>query len=372
MYGTIRGDGLIKAHNALAVLAEDPQRLERMRERFDKSPPLYRSYSSLPTTRSAGTPPSELEQRRAWRKMEIFSEHIASFPSNQFKDQIDEERQRIYQKMHPTHPPPQAGGLATPIKRLAVETVKSRWIEQGMWKDEWTDVTKQNFTSTVAGITIFDHDKPRGRWKHEEPLGSETELEAGSTAEAKGSEEIRKIAERLHVLEREREASRPYHQFLWQVSEERERIRDEQGFSGAPAEDLADVNTRAYEAVKSRWVKWTLWHHKWGVLPGMWWKHERSLEELRATDPILAQLNELEAQSHEPAGMSHRPLTGELGYPLAGLQDIDGDCPSLSPHSPHLAQNQLKSSQTVQQLLGSTGAIRDARLEAYTPPTPAN
>jgi len=39
--GTLRGDGLVRAHTALAALEEDPQRLDRARMRFSDSPPPY-------------------------------------------------------------------------------------------------------------------------------------------------------------------------------------------------------------------------------------------------------------------------------------------------------------------------------------------
>ena len=40
-----------------------------------------------------------------------------------------------------------------------------------------------------------------------------------------------------------------------------------------------DINTTAYKRVKSAWTKRRIWNTKWGVLPGMSWKHEQPFEE---------------------------------------------------------------------------------------------
>ncbi|KAI1292604.1 hypothetical protein F5Y03DRAFT_18916 [Xylaria venustula] len=375
MADTIRGDGLFMAHNALATLVEDPQRLDCMRARFSEPPPSYQSHSSRTPSRSQSpNPPSEEQQRREWRQAQLTLEHPASLPSSQFDAQVGEECRWVYKERYPTHSPPPSWAPGPTFERPAVETVKKRWIKQGMWKDEWNN-----------------KNKPSGRWKHEEPLEPESESKTDSEAEAetesifiskrrkssarrrKGNEEIRQIAERRPVLEREREASRPYHQFLWQVSQERERIQDEQGVGGTPAEDLADVNTRAYERIKSRWMRWGVWHSKWGVLPGMWWKHERPLEELIAGDPVLAQANEPENHGHEATETPPRALPrGLFGGLSAGLQNSNGNPLSLSPRSQRLAQNRPESSRTVQRPLQSTKAIRDARPEAHAYLAPLN
>ncbi len=42
---------------------------------------------------------------------------------------------------------------------------------------------------------------------------------------------------------------------------------------------LPDMSTTAYEAVRKRWIKRGIWDRRWGILPGMWWKHEELLEE---------------------------------------------------------------------------------------------
>ncbi|PGH05475.1 hypothetical protein AJ79_06782 [Helicocarpus griseus UAMH5409] len=115
-------------------------------------------------------------------------------------------------------------------------------------------------------------------------------------------------AERRAKLEREREASRPFHQFVFQVSKERERIQRETGNDGElttiAARD-ADINTRAYDNVKNIWIRRMIWNNKWGILPGMTWKHEESIEWLSADLPPV-EANQLQTEDdRNGAGEAH-------------------------------------------------------------------
>ncbi|KAA6412362.1 MAG: hypothetical protein FRX48_03352 [Lasallia pustulata] len=158
------------------------------------------------------------------------------------------------------------------------EKIKKVWVDQGIWNNEWKEMAV-------------------GHWKHEEPLVLESGLGTDLKAESppglfdmapkqpqqrprrpKSDDEKRRIAERRVVLEREREASRPYHQFVYQISKERERIEHES--RSAEGSNNADINTKAYENVKNTWVKRGIWKTKWGILPGMSWKHEEPIEQV--------------------------------------------------------------------------------------------
>lgn len=66
---------------------------------------------------------------------------------------------------------------------------------------------------------------------------------------AKSDDEKRRIVERRVIREREREASRPYHQFVYQISKERERIQEES--TNGEGANATDINTGAYENVKN-------------------------------------------------------------------------------------------------------------------------
>jgi hypothetical protein len=67
------------------------------------------------------------------------------------------------------------------------------------------------------------------------------------------------------------EASRPYHQFLYQASKEREWIRDELLYKRSIG--FVDIDAMAYEAVKKHWMEDDIWNPQWGELPGMTWMH---------------------------------------------------------------------------------------------------
>lgn len=67
------------------------------------------------------------------------------------------------------------------------------------------------------------------------------------------------------------EASRPYHQFLYQISKEREWIKDELLYKQSTG--FIDIDAMAYEAVKKHWMEDKIWNPQWGELPGMTWMH---------------------------------------------------------------------------------------------------
>lgn len=201
-----------------------------------------------------------------------------------------------------------------------------RWIQQGIWKDEWN----------------AEH-RPTGAWKHEDPLppppesDSDTEsddapltAEPGRTTtfrsiifageEIGGPMPLKKPLPRIKAYRDgpaeplERAASRPIHQFMAQLSYQREQILKEldepppnqrfrkwryydkellqrcqaacdQWFSDRPADDDParipfDINTMAYARLRVLWTKWDIWDTKWGVLPGMSWKHEYPFKKM--------------------------------------------------------------------------------------------
>jgi hypothetical protein len=317
---TLRGDGLARAQRALAGLEGDPLRLDRERQRFSQSPLRYISNPSGTTTRSASPiPPSE--ERRQQQRMQLAGECEASEPRNQFSTQVEEERRRTWNADPSTNWRELTLADLYTFKEEASETVKKRWVEQGIWNDKWN---KFAF----------------GRWKHEEPLelesGSETDSKAGLSPPLfppfprsqpkprwpKSDDDKRRTVERRVIREREREASRPYHQFVYQISKERERIQESANGEGA---DTADINTRAYENVKKTWTKRGIWNKRWGVLPGMSWKHEQPFEEMvreeMGDDPVPA--NPLVNGSHDapairifgspsPVQSNHRQVSNAL------------------------------------------------------------
>jgi hypothetical protein len=141
-----------------------------------------------------------------------------------------------------------------------MDNVKNRWIEQEIWDDEWNE----------HGVG--------GRWKHEKlpepprepsPVFSWFEVPRVSVPD-----QLRVVSEEQMIAhERETAASRPYHQFRYQVLKEREWIEDE------PISDTIDIDAKAYEDVKARWIEQKIWDSRWGDMPGMTLIHEEPFEE---------------------------------------------------------------------------------------------
>jgi hypothetical protein len=276
----------VRIHRALDRFEMDPVGLDRARVRFSQSPPAYASNPSGTTTRT--TSPvlhSDLEQLRAQRQTQLEIERQASLPYEQFSYENGQEMEWLFEahrKRIQSLPP------GEDVYQIASKNVKARWIERGIWNDNWNDMAS-------------------GRWKHEEPLELESETETDTEVEhpprpslfgmtrqqvqpkprlLKSAHDRRQIAERRVVRERQREASRPYHHFVHQVSTERECNEDEMSDGLGAGVRPPDINTRAYENVKKVWIKRGIWNTRWGILPGMSWKHEEPREVVPADDPV--------------------------------------------------------------------------------------
>jgi hypothetical protein len=209
----------------------------------------------------------ELWQYREQRRLRLIKERNASHPGEQYKVQVSEMLERIWDAgsiMCGSRPI----GRMTTFEEEALEFVKKCWMKQGIWKNEWGD--------NVSGV-----------WKHKEPLELESQSETDSEAESlsrlllfspkqpqpkprrlESDEEKRRIAQRLVIREREREASRPYHQFVYQISKERERIIKDESKDGEGT-GTADINTRAYRNVKATRIWRGIWNLNWDMLPRM-------------------------------------------------------------------------------------------------------
>ncbi|KAK4146407.1 uncharacterized protein C8A04DRAFT_9787, partial [Dichotomopilus funicola] len=257
-------EDLLQAEKTLMALAEDPELLDMFRGRFGKPLPPPPSLAST----QFPLPITAAQQRYNQKSLELYSSHGKSAPYDLFNTQVTCLR---YGTLEPVFKP-QECSYGTPVRdeRDAKEMVKARWIEQGIWDDGWND----------KGF-------PSGFWKHENrrfdwDLG---EIVYGTP---------------IQKEPRDVEASRPYHQFIYLVSKERENIREElRTFRDAPPMNsshpptrelsgpgeavkpsLLDINTQAYERIKAWWIRTGIWDDRWGVLPGMKWKHETPVQEL--------------------------------------------------------------------------------------------
>jgi hypothetical protein len=294
------------ADHALAALAENPELLERARARFE---PQY--YYSLPP----GTPTDPAcSPDRLSPASELQQENNASLPQNQFNAQVDKEMQRLGDAGHGLSHEVRLGPQKA-RRHAAQESVKARWLEQGIWRKEWGG----------QGRLL-------GPWKHEVPDGDWNMPSNPLETQTQGPESDEAACREEH----EREASRPYHQFIYHVSKERERILDgmrhpdqDPAAPGdvAPISAPSDISTTAYKRVKAAWVHHTIWDAKWGVLPGNLWKHELSFSELVRSvtddDPALASPEPID-NMHILANAISRPnLVGSPGSPSGSDPDVE-------------------------------------------------
>ncbi|KAJ4315064.1 hypothetical protein N0V84_008576 [Fusarium piperis] len=231
-----------------------------------------------------------LREMCCWEKvMERNANRLRSRPEEQLYDEIEEEKTWLNGIIGKRH------GNSS----LACGIVAKRWIDQGIWRDEF----------------IFGEGT---KWKHEDSASVELKCktEGDGNAFSLTGQETRSLeagnvrGAKVQAQEREREASRPFHRFVYQVLIEREKLLETlatpPGFKISPkdpsedsdegleayyealgpeirkkhSEHLPDVNSKACEVVKCKWQKRGIWDDAWGgSMPGMSWKHEIPLVE---------------------------------------------------------------------------------------------
>ncbi|KAL7619585.1 hypothetical protein AAE478_010126 [Parahypoxylon ruwenzoriense] len=183
-----------------------------------------------------------------------------SVPRQQFTDHVHDEMKHIWES------DPRAEGRTDMQWHIrpgvnegwlydeAVEEVKAQWVDQGIWKKSWNKTDD----GPCAGEL----------WKHEDPL---------SEAPTQNGPDSRFQPKWQAELIREREASRPIHQFFYQVTKQQERLsaRD----NGDLSVCASDISTQAYEMVRASWIARGIWEDDWGVLPGLTWRHEKPLDK---------------------------------------------------------------------------------------------
>ncbi|KAI4253771.1 MAG: hypothetical protein L6R42_007458 [Xanthoria sp. 1 TBL-2021] len=236
--------------HSLSTLADDPQQLDRARRRFSASPPFHKSPTPGSTTFNSPTPPTASEIQR----------------DRELKEQVHDEKQWLFKAQDEV-------GVRLPVganyEKLASAVVKKRWREQGIWNDRWDKL----------------RDWCAWCWKHEEAdPESESEYKKESTTPAE--------PERQAKLDRDREALPPIHQFLCQLARQRDLISGKPTIQKAAVSASLDINTKAYEAVKSSWIRQDIWDTEWGIMPGMTWMYERPPDQTVRADPTPAHARE--------------------------------------------------------------------------------
>ncbi|KIH91212.1 hypothetical protein SPBR_01630 [Sporothrix brasiliensis 5110] len=302
--------GLHRADAALRALINDPDRLDSERDaRFDQSPPPYQERESLPSTLPPESPPEEDEQHKRisdWF-MRILRGWGASMPTNQFRHEVQAERRKLMEPGDDVH-------LYWDTSNVARETVKARWQAWGIWEPHWEA-------------------EPHGHWRHQTPLSPEplTDVDTDdedhedvyyreatrsnlfaikkmpSRVRTGYEQEVAELRQRARMAERryEHDRTRPLHVFVCHVAYEGERLFDseqqpeqeqEQEQAGRPDDTrvAVDIHTAAYQTVKAQWSERGIWNDQWGVLPGMTWKHEASLQSVVSDEMGDADMAQLE------------------------------------------------------------------------------
>ncbi|KAL8869263.1 MAG: hypothetical protein Q9174_004400 [Haloplaca sp. 1 TL-2023] len=236
-----------------------------------------------------------------------------SRPGKQMGDKMHEERQRL---LNPENWGANQLPLGVDMADYTREVVKKRWQEQGIWDDRWLH---------RAG----DH------WKHEDApftpstTASEDDSEparglfGSSIARPKRRKKVHLAAEQRVQRERDRQASRPIHQFLWQIHKERDRPHKpalgDAALSDAAGNTCLDINSRVYEKVKSVWIDRGIWDSQWGLLPGMSWKHERPLNW--SAEPDANAANYVRLDDDSIGGRDPPAQPPSLGSPMQKDED---------------------------------------------------
>lgn len=228
------------------------------KRRFSRSPPPVPSAPS--TEWEESTLPSPAAQLHDKESRDLLN----STPGAQFYSQVRDELDRIRAAV--------AKGLiqqsgVPDLQESAEANVKYRWIKQGIWDKQW-------------GV------EPGESWKHEllhplAPVGasnyvSDSEIIKSGTKRKRHLPYLEKDYEEMvqcPIDLQHRQLSRPCYQFLYHFCQEREWIK--MGLSNQDDDQNANLDSRAYDIVKSRWNRDGLWDEDWRCIPGTLWRHER-------------------------------------------------------------------------------------------------
>ncbi|CAI7642263.1 unnamed protein product [Penicillium bialowiezense] len=277
------GHQLNTVGNELEAFADNPARLERDRTRFDRDVEIVfddradtviegetlRKVLGMPSKR-----PCEGDLRRAWEN---------SFPGRQFKHQVDETFSNQEFRF---------GASRQDRRERAEATIREDWKEQGIWNEKW-------------GIKLDRNDLTH-RWMHEESPGFPSTSEVGTlpapnpnmsshleSAELRSSQpdhgtNSQEAAERPAKQKHNHDASRPFQQFIHQLSKQCEQTLANAWLWPDKDVDEPCINTTAYETVRHLWEKRLIWNEEWGTMPGRKWKHEEPFqmpEEVPSPEP---------------------------------------------------------------------------------------
>ena len=313
-------DGFSQLDSALARIAKEPRYLENDRARFDRTPsPIASPKPESGTTTEPDSPVSDTGTQQTGDEekiSEFINTHYVSCPEKQFQDLVNDEK--VYLRMSDYRTAwvgeeemRMASMYDIEYDEKAKETIKQQWIEQGIWRYEWSPRSSKGYSVGAP-------------WEHEIP---EWEILVAENHRWVSGHERRKRT--LEKIRRDQEASRPLQMFLYQVNQERMRIltrrkaaarniaettkvhvenAEREAWKDPENTDLIeelaaareeaeaaeveagaveaeteaehiDLNSVAYELVKKSWIRRNIWMEEWTLLPGQKWRHEYAITD---------------------------------------------------------------------------------------------
>lgn len=106
------------------------------------------------------------------------------------------------------------------------------------------------------------------------------------------------LAYRQAQHKKAREASRPFHQFNYELLRERDRLLRDSNID--PEFAPPDINTQAYHRVKDEWIERGVWNERWGDLPGNCWLHEKEVDSDSEDEDVKSEVGTLAQWSPRP------------------------------------------------------------------------
>ncbi|KAM5369949.1 hypothetical protein ACJZ2D_008748 [Fusarium nematophilum] len=295
-------------HAMIALVIEELQRIQKHPRLQDEN----RSSAKQPDKETFPTYPRRVappDLRKAEKLYNLALVHGESRPFAQFKSQAAREIVRLeYQREHRRHGRRQTLPWDDRLGYLenAENNVRARWVEQGIWAEEWGPA----WSSKNCGIPSDETDSPfHGiessiefcsalitRWGHESPTpvieGTQFGFDNSKPVAClyDPDDQFTRLLMKIHLppkpVVRNLEASRPYLQFLYQLSKERQWLEDEWHYK--PPGTSLDREKAAYESVRDNWMEDSIWNYDWDALPGSRWPYEGLHPVVR--DPTLTRL----------------------------------------------------------------------------------
>lgn len=280
----IRSD-LTRLDAELASLAKNPDHLDHQRSRFLlERPPYVPSHHCSDDDTESDIDRDDDSICREHLQIKLQHDHNASRPYYQFDEQTNQERDRIIEGVD-------TQTAFVPLRMsydsIAYDRVKKDWMKQGVWDINWKSLPGWCWMHEESyEPPIPEEDEETGPRRNIFSAPMEFATSKRIAYQEPGPDETEKLSASPKDHQRSNnDASRPFYQFIHQISKEREWMQGPTAKQSDPTCPSADINTRAYENVKASWIKRGIWKKEWGIMPGMVWMHELPMERLAEAVP---------------------------------------------------------------------------------------